>query len=280
MHALGRIDPPSCPGSIRAATAKRRAIVDGRSRPAMTTDGPQRSSRTSRFWRKSPFFNILPANHKGQRIGMPIDLKERQVIQLFPSCLFVGKATDLTLCDRVEAAVRAMQKDNQGSKDETFFMTRDDIHKRPEMAEFVELVMRESGAVLDFYKIKRASHYITDMWANVTNPNHRQALHIHPNCLLSGIMYIKAPPDCGPTQWSDPRPGARMIEPSVTEMTPFNTGQFLIGPEKGVMVIWPSFMPHAVERGKNRTHEDRIIVAFNVMIRGSIEISTAHLELK
>lgn len=80
--------------------------------------------------------------------------------------------------------------------------------------------------------------------------------------------------------WADPRPGARMIEPSVTEMTPFNSGQFLIAPEKGVMVIWPSYLPHAVERGRSRSHDDRIIVAFNVMIRGTIDITTAHLELK
>ena len=71
-----------------------------------------------------------------------------------------------------------------------------------------------------------------------------------------------------------------MIEPAVSEMNVYNSGQFLIAPEKGVMVLWPSFIPHAVERGKNRTNEDRIIVAFNVMIRGTIDITTAHLELK
>jgi uncharacterized protein (TIGR02466 family) len=209
-----------------------------------------------------------------------MELYERQVIQLFPSCLFTGRVSDLTLCDRVETVLRKMQKEAEGARDETFFMTRDDIHKRPEMKELADLALTESGRVLDFYKIKRQSHYITDMWGNITNPNHRHALHVHPNCLLSGLIYIKSPPDCGPTQFSDPRPGARMIEPSVTEMTPYNTGQFLIAPDKGVMVLWPSFIPHAVERGKNRTHEDRIIVAFNVMIRGTIEISTAHLELK
>jgi uncharacterized protein (TIGR02466 family) len=207
-------------------------------------------------------------------------LIERQVIELFPSCLFVGKVTDLTICDRLEAVVRAMQKAGQGTHDETFFMTRDDIHMRPEMKELCVLVMTEAATVLDFYKIKRQSHYITDMWGNITNPNHRQAMHIHPNCLLSGIIYVTAPPDCGPTQWADPRPGARILEPSVSQLTPSNSGQFMIAPDKGVMVMWPSFMPHAVERGRNRTHADRIIVAFNVMIRGTLDNPTAHLELK
>jgi uncharacterized protein (TIGR02466 family) len=209
-----------------------------------------------------------------------MELQERQLIQLFPSCLFTGRVPDLSLCDRVEAVVRTMQKEAQGAKDETFFMTRDDIHTHPGLKELSDLALAESGRVLDFYKVKRQSHYITDMWGNITNPNHRHAMHIHPNCLLSGLVYITAPPDCGPTQFSDPRPAARIIEPAVTEMNQFNSGQFLIAPEKGVMVLWPSFIPHAVERGKNRTHEDRIIVAFNVMIRGTIDIATAHLELK
>ena len=209
-----------------------------------------------------------------------MDLTERQVITLFPTCLFVGKVPDLTLCDRVEAAVRAMQKAGDGSQDDTFFMSRDNIQQRAEMKELADLVLQETGRVLDFYKIKRQSHYITDMWGNITNPNHRQAMHIHPNCLLSGIIYITSPPDCGPTQFADPRPGARMLEPSFSEMTPYNNGTFFVAPDKGVMVIWPSFLPHAVERGRNRTHEDRIIVAFNVMIRGTIDVPTAHLELK
>jgi uncharacterized protein (TIGR02466 family) len=209
-----------------------------------------------------------------------MELQERQVMTLFPTCLFTGKVGDLTVCDRVEVALRAMQKAGEGNQDDTFFMSRDDIHKRPEMKELSDLVLQETGRVLDFYKVKRQSHYITDMWGNITNPNHRQALHIHPNCLLSGIIYVRSPADCGPTQFCDPRPGARMLEPQYSEMTPYNNGTFYVAPDKGVMVIWPSFLPHAVERGHARPNEDRIIVAFNVMIRGEIDIPTAHLDLK
>ena len=206
-------------------------------------------------------------------------LKERQVITLFPSPLFTGRVSDLTVCDRIEAVLRAMQKNGEGSHDETFFMSRDDIHKRPEMKELVDLVMAESGRVLDFYKVKRQSHYITDMWGNITNPNHRQALHIHPNCLLSGIIYVTSPPYAvRPVRRPPPRrphAGACGVRTDPVQQRPVHGRA-----DRGVMLMWPSFMPHAVERGRNRTHEDRIIVAFNVMIRGTIDISTAHLELK
>ena len=210
-----------------------------------------------------------------------MELSNRQVITLFPSYLFVGKIPDLTLCDRLDAALRAMKAANEASKqDELSFMTRDDIWKRREMKELVDLVLAESGKVLDFYKVKRDSHYITNMWGNITHPNHQQALHTHPNCLLSGIIYVSSPKDAGMTMWADPRSGARMLEPSFSEMNMHNMGRFSVAPEKGVMVMWPSFLPHAVERGTCKSNEDRIIVAFNVMIRGVINSPTARLELK
>ena len=81
---------------------------------------------------------------------------------------------------------------------------------------------QNSGQILDYYKIKRNSHYITNMWANITHPNHRHHLHIHPNCLLSGILYVRSPKNCGPTVFGDPRPGAMMIQPSHSEINPHN----------------------------------------------------------
>ena len=118
------------------------------------------------------------------------------------------------------------------------------------------------------------------MWANITHPNHRHHLHIHPNCLLSGILYVRAPKDCGPTVFEDPRPGARIIEPQYTEFTPYNSNRFMVAAEKGRMLIWPSFLLHAVEAGKCKSDEDQIVLAFNIMIRTTIETTTARLELK
>jgi hypothetical protein len=144
-----------------------------------------------------------------------MELSNRQVITLFPSYLFVGKVPDLTLCDRLEAALRAMKAANEASKqDELSFMTRDDIWKRREMKELVDLVLSESGKVLDFYKVKRDSHYITNMWGNITHPNHQQALHPHPNCLFTASTCARRTPArrCGPIRappracWSHPSP--------------------------------------------------------------------------
>ena len=204
----------------------------------------------------------------------------RETLALFPSLLFTGKISDVTACDRAEVKLRELQKLGQGTVEERAFITQDNIQELPEMKELADVFMQESEQILNFYKIKRDSHYITNMWANITHPNHRHHLHIHPNCLLSGILYVRAPANCGPTVFGDPRPGAMMIEPSHSEMHIHNMTAFVVVPEKGRLLIWPSYLPHAVEQGRANVEEDRIVLAFNIMIRGKIDRPTARLDLK
>jgi uncharacterized protein (TIGR02466 family) len=209
-----------------------------------------------------------------------MELLGKQLVQLFPTCLFSGKLSDAGACDRAEKKLRELKKSGRGSFDRTAYVTPDDIWKLDELKAIVGLVMKESNEVLNFYRVKRNSHYISNMWANITHPNHRHHLHIHPNCLLSGLLYVTTPQACGPTVFEDPRPAARILEPQYTEMTPFNSNRFMVAAEKGRLLIWPSYLLHAVEAGQSTSEEDRIVIAFNIMIRTTIETITARLELK
>jgi hypothetical protein len=55
---------------------------------------------------------------------------------------------------------------------------------------------------------------------------------------------------------------------------------YSVVPEKGLMLMWPSFVPHAVERGTADPNDSRSVFAFNLMIRGTITVPIAYLELK
>jgi uncharacterized protein (TIGR02466 family) len=158
-------------------------------------------------------------------------------------------------------------------------MSPDDLQKLPEMKELVNVIMFESGNILDAYQIKRDSHYITNMWANIANPNRRHHMHIHPNCLLSGLVYIKTPARCGSTIFVSPRQFSKGIAPAYSGKNELNSDSFVMPPEKGRMLIWPAHIPHAVEQGSADETEDRIVVAFNIMIRGRIELETACIDL-
>jgi uncharacterized protein (TIGR02466 family) len=212
------------------------------------------------------------------------ELTAKQMFMLFPTPLFTGMLTDIGLCDRIEKKLRQLQRSGAGSfaaKDAMrAYMTPDDLQTLPEMGELVDVVMRESAQVLDAYAVKRESHYITNMWANIAHPNRRHGMHMHPNCLLSGVVYIRTPKNCGPIVFASPRQLVKNLEPTYLKKNEFNSDVFVFPAEKGRMLLWPSHVAHAVEEGGADATQDRIVVAFNVMIRGRIEISTAGLDLR
>ena len=69
-------------------------------------------------------------------------------------------------------------------------------------------------------------------------------MHIHPNCLLSGLVYIKTPKNCGSTVFISPRQLSKNLEPTYLEKNEINSDAFTMPAEKGRMLIWPSYVPH------------------------------------
>jgi uncharacterized protein (TIGR02466 family) len=158
-------------------------------------------------------------------------------------------------------------------------MTPDNLQTLPELNELADLILEESRLILDVYKIKKESHYISNMWANIASPNRRHNTHTHPNCLFSGLVYIKTPRDCGMTLFFSPRHLANTIAPDLLEKNDLNADTFVMPIERGRMVIWPSYLPHSVDNGNANDDEDRIVVAFNIMIRGRVDMLTAGVQL-
>ena len=218
------------------------------------------------------------------RASAKAELTAKQMFMLFPTPMFTGKLPDIGLCDQIEKKLRELRKSGKGMSSPEgavlAYMTPDNIQTLPEMKELVDVVMWESGNILDAYKIKRDSHYITNMWANIANPNRRHHMHIHPNCLLSGLVYIRTPKNCGSTMFASPRQLSKNLEPTYLGKNELNSDVFIMPAEKGRMLIWPSHVPHAVEQGAADEAEERIVVAFNIMIRGRIEAHTAYLDLR
>ena len=205
---------------------------------------------------------------------------DKTLLTLFPSMLFKGKISDSSFIDGLEKKIRNLKTNNIGSLEKDSFVSDDMLQNRPEFKELSDLILAETAGVLDYFTAVRDSHYISNMWANITSPNHEHMMHIHPNSFLSGILYIKTPQDCGPTSFADPRPAARIIEPDYKQYGPTNSGVFTNKPEKGGLLIWNSYLPHGVQKGSCKQNEDRIVVAFNIMLKGKIsQKKTAYLEL-
>ena len=196
---------------------------------------------------------------------------KKEILRLFPSLVFKGSIDDHNIVDRAGEHVNSLKKSKIGSITRGKFTTDDNLHELPQFAELSKIILEETSQVLDFYAVVRGSHYITNMWAHSTTNGHRHATHIHPNSYLSGIVYLKTPVNCGNTIFIDPRNGSTMIHPDFSEQNYFNMDSFIHSPEKGVILIWNSWLPHTVDQSSVSTEEERVVLSFNIMIKGSVQ---------
>lgn len=153
----------------------------------------------------------------------------------------------------------------------------DNLHEREDFQAFNEMALEAARSVLDFMKYKYGSCYITSCWANVSQIGEGHRAHVHPNNILSGVYYAQAPGGCGEIVFDDPRPQAKVLIPSTIQNTPLNTHEFRVQPKPGMLVMFPSWLAHRVTVSKCK--EERISIAFNIMLRGKLGFDMASADL-
>ena len=108
---------------------------------------------------------------------------------------------------------------------------------------------------------------ITDMWSNVLKPGETHRPHTHSNNILSGVFYVDAEQTSG-IIFTDPRPQAGVIQPDVTQQFVDNASLIKYDSMTNRMILFPSWLQHYVP--KNNSNDNRISIAFNVMLRGQV----------
>lgn len=151
------------------------------------------------------------------------------------------------------------------------------LHNLAEFQNFTEVALGAANQVLEFLKYEYVACYITDCWANVCRRGEYHRAHIHPNNVLSGVYYARAPQGCGDIVFDDPRPQAKVLMPNVKELNPLNSHELRVEPTTGMLIVFPSWLTHRV--AINRSAEERISISFNVMLRGEIGFEKASATL-
>ena len=103
---------------------------------------------------------------------------------------------------------------------------------------------------------------LISMWTTVYPPGAYVPQHLHPNCLLSGVYYAKAPEDCGHLVFQDPSYIGKVMHNRGQGKFPTFPEKYVQEVREGLMVIFPSWLPHSTQ--PNKSAEDRIIVSFNL----------------
>ena len=107
-----------------------------------------------------------------------------------------------------------------------------------------------------------------NIWANLNPPGGYNRPHVHPNCLWSGVYYVKAQENSGKLICSDPRPGTHTVMPIRKKGTP---PQHLwrechLAPIPGRIIMFPAWLWHCVD--PNRSNDIRISISFNFIQDG------------
>lgn len=100
-------------------------------------------------------------------------------------------------------------------------------------------------------------------WAMVNGNGHSVRAHLHPNSLISGVVYLQMPERSGNIAFLDPRNGAQVLLPPLQDpQASLLNGRLEMAPHPGLMLLFPAWLWHEV--GASHSEQERISISFNI----------------
>lgn len=204
--------------------------------------------------------------------------KRLHVEQMFSTPLVRAKHPELNgLIEPLRAVILTQKETDSG-------MTRSNMggwHSRPNMDQWggsaaqklvsIAIAITEQNLIVKDAPVGLEMGWGVDMWANVNGAGHGNAQHCHPGAFASAVFYVDqgsngAPAHDGHIVMEDPRyPMAYMQQPNVLWPGPDGKpveSQFAVLPEAGEMIVFPSWLGHAVK--PHSGSGERISIAINL----------------
>ena len=119
---------------------------------------------------------------------------------------------------------------------------------------------------------------ITQCWANRNPKGSQHHEHVHPNSIISGVMYFQINEKLPPISFTkDSQDGMKLNPEKYNHM---NSETFMLPCKPGELILFPSSLRHSVPT--NHGEEDRISVSFNTFCIDAIgsEQSLTHLDIR
>ena len=159
---------------------------------------------------------------------------------------------------------KGVSKSNAGGWHSDDFIIEDNVPIQNFISKFNNLLpkifINQMGVDKKLTNIK-----ILNMWSVVNGKNTFNMKHNHPNSYFSAAYYIKTNEDSGHIKFFDPKEVKTMYYPALGELNDLSTNIVRIKPEEGKLLLFPSYLHHAVE--VNISDEDRIVISFNLDIK-------------
>jgi uncharacterized protein (TIGR02466 family) len=187
--------------------------------------------------------------------------------QFFPTTVY-GKDLQLDNNTLAQHIIQWSQQD-QGVKKTNMngWHSTTDMHLKKEYQVLVDELYKMQHEIYQEEWLDRRP-MLGNMWANINYSGGYNRPHVHPNCLFSGVYYVKTQPQCGELVVNDPRPGIQTMMPTRKSGQPPKHlwREAHIEPIQGRLIMFPAWLWHCVE--PNQSNDMRISVSFNFVQEG------------
>jgi len=200
---------------------------------------------------------------------------KEELLQLFPTPLLIvsyEQPIDKELAYLKTISYRKQQQNGNFRSDDSYLLRNEEFK---DIKNFLgEAINKFTTNVLN----TKQRLVITQCWANRNPKGSKHHEHVHPNSIVSGVMYFQINEKLPPISFTKDRQDGMKLNPE--KYNHMNSETFMLPCKPGELILFPSSLRHSVPT--NHSEEDRISVSFNTFCIDAIgsEQSLTHLDIR
>ena len=200
---------------------------------------------------------------------------KEELFQIFPTPLLIvpyEQPIDKELSYLKTISYRKQQQNGNFRSDDSYLLRNEEFKNiknflKESMDKFTTNVLNTKQRLV-----------ITQCWANRNPKGSQHHEHVHPNSIVSGVMYFQINEKLPPISFTKDRQDGMKLNPE--KYNHMNSETFMLPCKPGELILFPSSLRHSVPT--NHGEEDRISVSFNTFCIDAIgsEQSLTHLDIR
>ena len=200
---------------------------------------------------------------------------KEELLQIFPTPLLIvpyEQPIDKELSYLKTISYRKQQQNGNFRSDDSYLLRNEEFKNiknflKESMDKFTTNVLNTKQRLV-----------ITQCWANRNPKGSQHHEHVHPNSIVSGVMYFQINEKLPPISFTKDRQDGMKLNPE--KYNHMNSETFMLPCKPGELILFPSSLRHSVPT--NHGEEDRISVSFNTFCIDAIgsEQSLTHLDIR
>jgi len=176
---------------------------------------------------------------------------KEELLQLFPTPLLIvpyEEPIDKELTYLKTISYREQQQNGNFRSDDSYLLYKEELKNIKNFLS--ESVDKFTKNVLN----SKQRLVITQCWANRNPKGSKHHEHVHPNSIISGVMYFQINEKSPPIQFAKTNQDAIKLDPE--KYNHVNSESFLLPCKPGELILFPSSLRHSVPINQALTHLD------------------------